>query len=198
MKKIKKEKVYSYKDISVEELENEITREKYKYSFSHLLKSTLYILIIIIAVSTLIATFFMPVIEISESTMKPLINNGEIVITIKNTKLKQGDIIAFYHGNKILVKRVIGVAGDFVNIDIEGKVYVNGNLLQENYVSELKLGDDTVTFPLQVPDKSIFVLSDERNSLTDSRLQEIGCIKEEDLIGRVIFKIWPINKIKKI
>lgn len=201
MKKIgkkKEEKKISFKDISIDDLEKEISREKYVHSYSRILKSTIYILIIIIAVSSIFATILMPVVEVTNSSMKPLLNDGEIILTIKNASLKQGDLVAFYHGNKILIKRVIGVAGDVVNIDIQGNVYVNGNLLKEDYVKELKKGDVSVNFPMQVSDGSVFVLSDERDNLIDSRMDEIGCVKKDDVIGKVFFRIWPIKQLGSI
>ena len=118
-------------DITIENIKNEIHREKYKHSFSKLLKSTLYVLIIILATASLATTLFMPVVEITDSSMKPLLNDGDIVLTVKDNKFKTGDIVAFYHGNKILIKRVIGVESDFVNIDKDGIVYVNGKELKE-------------------------------------------------------------------
>lgn len=196
-KKSKKEKI-TYKDLTVENLERELHRENYKHSFSRLLRSTIYVLIIIIAVASVGATLFMPVIEITDSSMKPLVEDGDIVLTIKSSSFKTGDVVAFYYGNKILVKRVIGVQGDFVNIDKDGIVYVNGEKLEEDYVKEFLKGESDIKYPVQVSDNSIFVLSDERNVLTDSRSENIGTIKKENIIGKVIFKVWPIKKIKKI
>ncbi len=196
-KKSKKEKI-TYKDLTVENLERELHRENYKHSFSRLLRSTIYVLIIIVAVASVGATLFMPVIEITDSSMKPLVEEGDIVLTIKSNSFKTGDVVAFYYGNKILVKRVIGVQGDFVNIDKDGIVYVNGEELKEDYIKEFLKGESDIKYPVQVSDNSIFVLSDERNVLTDSRSENIGTIKKENIIGKVIFKVWPIKKIKKI
>lgn len=196
-KKNKKEKI-TYKDLTVENLERELHRENYKHSFSRLLRSTIYVLIIIIAVASVGATLFMPVIEITDSSMKPLVEEGDIVLTIKSNSFKTGDVVAFYYGNKILVKRVIGVQGDFVNIDKDGIVYVNGEELKEDYIKEFLKGESDIKYPVQVSDNSIFVLSDERNVLTDSRSENIGTIKKENIIGKVVFKVWPIKKIKKI
>lgn len=196
-KKNKKEKI-TYKDLTVENLERELHRENYKHSFSRLLRSTIYVLIIIVAVASVGATLFMPVIEITDSSMKPLVEDGDIVLTIKSSSFKTGDVVAFYYGNKILIKRVIGVQGDFVNIDKDGIVYVNGEELKEDYVKEFLKGESDIKYPVQVSDNSIFVLSDERNVLTDSRSENIGTIKKENIIGKVIFKVWPIKKIKKI
>ncbi len=196
-KKSKKEKI-TYKDLTVENLERELHRENYKHSFSRLLRSTIYVLIIIVAVASVGTTLFMPVIEITDSSMKPLVEDGDIVLTIKSSSFKTGDVVAFYYGNKILVKRVIGVQGDFVNIDKDGIVYVNGEKLEEDYVKEFLKGESDIKYPVQVSDNSIFVLSDERNVLTDSRSENIGTIKKENIIGKVIFKVWPIKKIKEI
>lgn len=196
--KKKENKKITYEDITIDNLKAEIHRVKYKNSFSRLLRSTVYVLIIIVAISSICATLFMPVIEITDSSMKPLLNDGDIVLTVKENKFKTGDIVAFYHGNKILIKRVIGVESDFVNIDKDGIVYVNGKELKENYVKELKKGDSDIKYPVQVSDGSMFVLSDERDVLTDSRTINVGQIKTNDIIGKVIFKVWPLKEIKKI
>lgn len=196
--KKKENKKITYEDITIDNLKTEIHRVKYKNSFGRLLRSTIYVLIIIVAISSICATLFMPVIEITDSSMKPLLNDGDIVLTVKDNKFKTGDIVAFYHGNKILIKRVIGVESDFVNIDKDGIVYVNGKELKENYVKELKKGDSDIKYPVQVSDGSIFVLSDDRDVLTDSRTINVGQIKTNDIIGKVIFKVWPLKEIKKI
>lgn len=196
--KKKENKKITYEDITIDNLKAEIHRVKYKNSFSRLLRSTVYVLIIIVAISSICATLFMPVIEITDSSMKPLLNDGDIVLTVKDNKFKTGDIVAFYHGNKILIKRVIGVESDFVNIDKDGIVYVNGKILKENYVKELKKGDSDIKYPVQVSDGSIFVLSDDRDVLTDSRTINVGQIKTSDIIGKVIFKVWPLKEVKKI
>lgn len=196
--KKKENKKITYEDITIDNLKAEIHRVKYKNSFGRLLRSTVYVLIIIVAISSICATLFMPVIEITDSSMKPLLNDGDIVLTVKENKFKTGDIVAFYHGNKILIKRVIGVESDFVNIDKDGIVYVNGKELKENYIKELKKGDSDIKYPVQVSDGSIFVLSDERDVLTDSRTINVGQIKTNDIIGKVIFKVWPLKEIKKI
>ena len=190
MKEIKK---ITYEDITIDNLNAEIHRVKYKNSFGRLLRSTVYVLIIIVAISSICATLFMPVIEITDSSMKPLFNDGDIVLTVKDNKFKTGDIVAFYHGNKILIKRVIGVESDFVNIDKDGIVYVNGKKLKENYVKELKKGDSDIKYPVQVSDGSIFVLSDDRDVLTDSRTINVGQIKTSDVIGKIILKVWPLK-----
>ena len=194
----KENKKITLEDINIEDIEKEIHRENYKHSFENLLRSSIYVLIIILAFSVIITSILMPVIEITDSSMNPLLNDNDIVLTFKTNKLKRGDIIAFYHGNKILVKRVIAVSGDWVNIEQDGLVYVNGEKIEENYVKEFIKGEASDEYPIQVGEKSVFVLSDERNILTDSRNEEIGQIKYADIIGKVIIKIWPIKQLKII
>lgn len=196
--KKKDKKKLTYKDIEIETIENEIHRENYKHSFGNLLKSSIFVLIIVLAVAVIVASLLMPVIEITDSSMKPLLNDNDIALTFKTNKIKNGDVIAFYHGNKILVKRVIGVSGDWINIDQDGYVYVNGNKLEESYVKEFIKGETDEEFPIQVGEKSVYVLSDERDILTDSRNEEIGQIKSDDVIGKVVIRIWPIKQIKII
>ena len=157
---MKNKKDINYNDLSIDDIKKELNKEKYKNSFSKILINTLFVLIIILAIGSIITTLFMPVVEVTNSSMIPLINDGDIVLTYKTNKFKQGDVVAFYHGNKILIKRVIGISGDYVNIDVSGNVYINGSLIQEDYVKELKKGNSNVSFPLQVPANSIFVLSD--------------------------------------
>lgn len=182
-----------YKALSSKQVEEELKREAYKSKYIKVLKSTVYALIIISAIATLIATLIMPVLQINGTSMSPTYSGDEIVVSIKTKNLKQGDIIAFYHGNKILVKRVVAGAGSWVTIDKEGNVYVNGSVLNEPYVVEKTLGESNIEYPYQVPDGSWFVLGDNRSDSLDSRNTEVGCIKEDDVIGKILFKVWPLN-----
>ena len=200
MKKIinkSKEKI-DCKSLTVEQLEKELKRETYRSRYFKILTSTLYALIIVAAVAALVATFVMPVLQISGSSMQPTFTEGEIVLSVKTNNLKQSDIIAFYHGNKILVKRVIAGPGSFVNITIDGDVYVDGVLLDEPYIQEKMLGDTNITYPYQVPDGEWFVLGDQREVSIDSRNTEIGCVSQDDLVGKIVFRVWPLNKFGKI
>ncbi len=200
MKKIinkSKEKI-DCKSLTVEQLEKELKRETYRSRYFKILTSTIYALIIVAAVAALVATFVIPVLQISGSSMQPTFTEGEIVLSVKTNNLKQGDIIAFYHGNKILVKRVIAGPGSFVNITIDGDVYVDGVLLDEPYIQEKMLGDTNITYPYQVPDGEWFVLGDQREVSIDSRNTEIGCVSQDDLVGKVVFRVWPLNKFGKI
>lgn len=194
MKKNKEILQDNIKKISQKELITEINRESYKEKYIKILKSTIYSLIIILAISILAATLIMPVLEISGSSMSPILNEGEIVISIKNKKLNTGDIIAFYHGNKILTKRVIAKPGNWVNIDKDGLVYIDGNLLKEDYIKEKTLGSSNIEYPYQVPAEHWFVLGDDRHETIDSRNSDIGSISKENIIGKIVFRIWPLKK----
>lgn len=186
-------KINNYKSLSSKSVEEELKREIYRSKYIKVLKSTIYALIIIAAVAALLATLVMPVLQVNSSSMQPTYNTGDLVVSIKTKSLTNGDIIAFYHGNKILVKRVIAGAGSWVNMDEKGNVYVNGKKLEESYIDEKSLGECDIDFPLQVPDGHWFVLSDKRGESIDSRNSEIGCISQENIIGKIVFRVWPIN-----
>lgn len=192
MTKKQKDKI---KNISLtsKQVEEELKREIYKSKYKTVLKSTIYSLITIAAVAVLIATLVLPVLEVNSSSMAPTVNEGEIVVSIKDKNLNTGDVVAFYHGNKILVKRVIAKAGSWVNIDKGGNVYVDGSILDEPYLKEKSLGEYDIEFPYQVPDGSYFVLGDERETSIDSRNKEIGSISKDNIIGKIIFRVWPMD-----
>lgn len=183
-----------YKSLTTEQIEKELKRETYRLKYFNILSSTVYSLIIIAAIALIVATFIMPVLEISGNSMSPKFDNGDYVVSIKTNNLDTGDIIAFYHGNKILVKRVIAKPGQWVVIDEDGTVYIDGVKLNEPYIEELSLGDCDIKFPYQVPDGSWFVLSDNRTNSIDSRNSDIGSINKDDVIGKILFRIWDANK----
>lgn len=183
-----------YKALSTEQIELELQKEKYKEKYLNILRSTIYALVIVAAVSTIIATLIIPVLQISGNSMNPTYSEGDIVLAYKTKKLKTGDIIAFYHGNKILVKRVIAGPSNYVDIDEDGNVYVNGILLEETYVEKKSLGESDIKYPYQVPDGKWFVMSDNRENLTDSRINEIGCISNENIVGKLFIRVWPFTK----
>ena len=178
-----------------EELEKELSREKYKLKYKKTLKSTIYALVIVVSISSFLSTLLFPVLEIYGKSMSPTFYEGDIVLCMKKSKFENGDMIAFYYNNKILIKRVIGVSSDWVSIDNEGNVYVNDTLLEEPYVEEKSYGESDIEYPYQVPDDSYFVLGDSRTSSIDSRNSVIGTIPKEDIIGKIIFKLWPMKKI---
>ena len=186
-----------YKELEIpttEYLEKELYREKYKYRYKKLLKSTVYVLIIVVSLSVLLATLLFPVLEIYGESMEPTLKEGDIVVSVKQSKFNSGDIIAFYYNNRILIKRVIASSSEWINIDNEGNIFVNDKLLEEPYIDKKSYGEPDIEYPYQVPEGSYFVLGDERESSIDSRNSLIGTIKEEDIIGKVIFRVWPINR----
>lgn len=183
---------------TIEQLENELKREKYNRKYGVVLRSTIYTLIIVAAIAVLVATLWMPVLQIYGNSMAPNMDDGDIVVSVKAGSIEQGDVIAFYYNNKILIKRVIAVGGDWVNISDDGTVFVNGEQLQENYVSEKMLGECNIEMPYQVPESRFFVMGDNRLDSIDSRHSAVGCVAEEQIIGKLLFRVWPLNKVSII
>lgn len=189
-------KKHSINDIpATEQLEEELKREKYKHRYRSVLRSTVYTLVIVAAVAVLTATLWLPVLQIYGSSMTPTLQDGEIIFTVKTSKFEPGDVIAFYYNNKILVKRVICGPADWVNIDGDGTVYVNGTELDEPYLTERALGDCNIQLPYQVPDGKVFVMGDHRSTSVDSRNTAVGCVAQEQIVGKIIFRIWPLNRL---
>lgn len=169
-------------------------RMKYRPMVQSILKIT-EILIVAAAAAVLLTTIFFPILRVSGVSMEPTLEDEQIILLGKTTKFETGDLIGFYYQNKILLKRVIGQAGDYINIDDDGNVYVNDELIDEPYVSEKARGDCDIIFPYQVPDGKIFVLGDHRSVSIDSRSDTIGCVSDEQVVGRIVFRLWPLNKI---
>ena len=180
---------------SAEQLESELKREKYKRRYHSVLRSTIYTLITVAAIAVLVATLWLPVLQIYGSSMTPTLQDGEIIFSVKTADLEPGDIVAFYYNNKILVKRLICGPGDWVNIDEDGTVYVNEVRLKEPYLAEKALGDCNIELPYQVPDGKIFVMGDHRSTSVDSRNTAVGCVAQEQIVGKIIFRIWPLNRL---
>ena len=180
---------------SAEQLEAELKREKYKRRYHSVLRSTIYTLITVAAIAVLVATLWLPVLQIYGSSMTPTLQDGEIIFSVKTADLEPGDIVAFYYNNKILVKRVICGPGDWVNIDEDGTVYVNEVWLKEPYLAEKALGDCNIELPYLVPDGKIFVMGDHRSTSVDSRNTAVGCVAQEQIVGKIIFRIWPLNRL---
>lgn len=178
---------------SVEQLEEELNREKYKKRYNRVLRSTIYTLVVVAAVAVLVATIWMPVLQIYGSSMAPTIDEGNIVVSIKGAEFEPGDLVAFYLGNKILVKRCIAGPGQWVDIDEDGDVYVDGKLLEEPYLKEKALGDCNIKLPYQVPDNRYFCLGDHRSTSVDSRNNTVGCVSEEQVVGKIVFRVWPLT-----
>ena len=179
----------------LEELEAELKRMKYNKRYGSVLRSTVYALIIVAAVAILIAVLVFPVLRIHGSSMTPNLYDGNLVVCLKNSKYEVGDSIAFYYNNKILVKRVIARSGEWVDIDENGYVYVNGEKIEEPYVQDHALGDCDIELPYQVPDGRVFVMGDHRSVSVDSRSTSVGCVSDEQIVGRLLFRVWPLKSI---
>ena len=177
------------------QLETELKRIRHKSRYRSVLKSTIYTLITVAAIAVLVATLWLPVLQIYGSSMTPTLQDGEILFTVKTSDFDEGDVIAFYYNNKILVKRVVADAGDWVNIDELGNVYINDMLLEEPYITDKAYGDCNIELPYQVPDGKVFVLGDHRSTSVDSRNTAVGCVAQEQIVGKIIFRIWPLSKI---
>lgn len=180
---------------TLEQLQAERDRLLYKRRYGRTLRTTLYALIVVAAIAVLVAMLWMPVLQIYGSSMSPTLTDGDIVVCIKSEEFQTGDLVAFYYGNKLLVKRVICGPGDWVDIDDDGSVYVNNKLIDEPYLAEKALGESDLEYPYQVPDERWFLLGDNRAISIDSRSTQVGCAAQEQIVGRITFRIWPLDTI---
>ena len=180
---------------SVADLREELERVRYAERFRQVLRSTVFTLVVVAAFAVLVATLWMPVLRIYGVSMAPTLDDGHIVVSVKESEFKPGDIVAFYYNNKILVKRAIAKAGEWVDIDERGNVYVNNRILDEPYLTEKDYGDCNIELPYQVPEGRIFVLGDNRDVSVDSRNTAVGCVAEEQIVGKLVFKVWPLKAI---
>ena len=180
--------------LSTENLKEELRRIRYIEKYRSTIRSTVSILITVAALAILVANFLIPAFQIYGNSMTPTLAEGEIVLALKGDDYETGQLIAFYYNNKILVKRVIACPGDWVDIDEDGNTYVNNQLLDEPYVEEKSLGDCNIELPYQVPENRIFVMGDHRSVSVDSRNSSIGCVSQEQIAGRLIFRVWPLPK----
>lgn len=180
---------------SLEEVSEELARVRSGRKYRKTLRSTVYVLVTVAAFAVLVATLWMPVLEVYGTSMSPSLNEGELVASVKSGKFDTGDVIAFYYNNKILVKRVIAGPGDWVDIQDDGTVLVNGTVLDEPYVEELAFGDTDIDLPYQVPEGRWFVMGDHRSVSVDSRSKAVGPVASEQVVGRLVYRLWPLDSI---
>lgn len=179
---------------TIEELKKELNRVNNKREYKTTFRNTIFILIVVAAFAVLVSSFFITVLKVTGDSMTPTFETGQIVIAQNSSTFETGDVIAFYYNNKVLIKRVIGSPGDWINIDSDGNVTVNGVLIDEPYVDQLSYGDNTdITFPYQVPENRFFVLGDHRSTSIDSRSTTVGCVTQEQVIGKIVFRVYPFT-----
>lgn len=178
------------------QIETERKRYRRQKAYNKALSGTVYVLTIVAAVAVLIATLVLPVLQIEGTSMEPTLYNGDIVLLMKTTRFDRGDLCGFTWNNKLLIKRVIGVPGDWIEIDTDGTVYLNGEKLDEPYVEQKALGECDLEFPYQVPQEQFFVIGDMRESSIDSRNTVIGCIPKDQIVGKVFFRVWPFSRLR--
>ncbi|MDY2936757.1 MAG: signal peptidase I [Fusicatenibacter sp.] len=178
---------------SIEMLQAELKRVQHKSRYRSTLRSTIYILITVAAIAVLVATLWLPVLQIYGGSMSPTLKDGEIIFSVKTSDFEPGDIISFYYNNKILVKRVIARPGEWIDIDEEGNVFIDGVPLDEPYLDEKALGDCNIELPYQVPDGKFFVMGDHRSTSVDSRNTGVGCVAQEQIVGKILFRVWPLD-----
>lgn len=176
------------------EIEEELRRVNYQTSYRQVLRSTIFTLITVAAVAVLVAVLLLPVLQIYGSSMSPTLSEGNIVVSVKGGSLETGDMVAFYYNNKILIKRVIGQPGEWIDLEDDGTVYVNGKRIEEPYLTERAYGECDIELPYQVPESRIFVMGDHRTVSVDSRSSAVGCVAEEQIVGKIVFRVWPIDE----
>lgn len=183
---------------STEEVKAERDRLAYRSRYGRVLRSTIYALVVVAAVAVLLATLFLPVLQVSGDSMNPTLQDRDIIVLVKTDHMKTGDLCGFYWQNKLLLKRIIGLPGDIITLDEDGVVTVNGEVLDEPYVDELALGECDIKFPYQVPENRYFVLGDHRATSIDSRSSVIGCVEKSQIVGKVFLRVWPLSSFSLI
>lgn len=191
--KLKKVEVPSF-----EEVTKERERLQYRQRYRRVLMSTIGAILVVAAIAVLLATLFFPVLKVSGTSMEPTLYDQDILLLVKSNKYETGDLVSFSWQNKLLIKRIIGMPGDIIDISDDGVVSVNGEELDEPYVDELALGESDLEYPYQVPENRYFVLGDHRSVSIDSRSSTIGCIEKSQIVGRVFLRVWPFSRISPI
>lgn len=182
----------------IDQLEQEIEKERERKRFRQTLKSTVFALITVAALAVIVSTFWMPVLKIYGNSMTPSLQEGDIVLSLKKSKYKTGDVVGLHYGNKLLVKRIIAGPGDIVDLDYEGNVYVNDEKLEEEYIQDKTYGEVTIDLPYQVPENRWFVLGDHRSTSIDSRNHLVGSISDEQVVGQLLFRTWPLSSLGQV
>ncbi len=177
------------------ELIQAVKRERYLHRFRMTIRSTFLSLVVVAAAAVLVAVLLLPILRIYGKSMHGTLDSGDIVVSVKGSDFETGDVIAFYYNNNILVKRVIANPGDWVDMDKEGNVYVNNNLIDEPYLQEKAYGETNIELPYQVPEGKLFVMGDNRAVSIDSRNTSIGCVAEEQIVGEIVFRVWPLAQM---
>lgn len=177
-------------------LRKELRRERYKRRFRRILRSTIAALVVVAAVAAIVATLILPVLQIAGTSMEPSLNDGDFVLLAKTEKLETGDLCAFYYSNKILIKRVIATPGDYLWIEPDGTVFVNGVELIEPYLEKKALGECDVEFPCQIPENAFFMMGDQRETSIDSRSSVIGYISADQMLGKILCRFWPLSEFE--
>ena len=180
------------------ELEEAVKRDRYYHRFRNMVTSTFLTLVVVAAAAVLVAVLFLPVLRIYGKSMRGTLDNGDIVVSVKSSNMKTGDVVALYYNNNILVKRVIAGPGDWVDIDKDGNVFVNHEKLEEPYLDDKAYGETNIELPYQVPDGRIFVMGDNRSVSIDSRNTSIGCVSEEQIVGKIVYRVWPLSQIGRV
>ena len=174
---------------SLKEIQSERKRIRRGTYYRQAFRGTVSVLLVVAAIAVLITTLFLPILQISGDSMSPTMEHNEIVVLLKTKKFERGDLIGFYYQGKILLKRVIALPEDEVAIDADGNVYVNGELLDEPYVSSWSDFEGEFS----VPEDCYFFAGDNRYGSLDARYWARPYIHKDDIKGKAKFVIFPFS-----